>query len=67
MNKRYVVVDGSESGHCCFDASVLDTHNPDTHIHKNGTIVCECFERDDADRIAAALEVAHEASGGEQK
>lgn len=57
---RYIVVDGSVSAHCCFQASVLDTHEPDEFIHKNGRVVCECFEVDDANRIARALEHLHE-------
>lgn len=60
--KRYIVVDGSQTGHCCFDATVVDTTKP-TMIggeHYNGEFepVCECFDRADAERITDALNVA---------
>jgi hypothetical protein len=44
---RYVVEDGSRSGHCCFDATVVDT--------TEDTAACECFTRAAAERIATAL------------
>lgn len=45
---RYVVLSGSESKHCCFSATVVDTES-------DNSTVCECFDGDEADRIAAAL------------
>lgn len=57
---RFKVVDGSVSAHCCFEASVLDTHEPGEMIHKNGRVVCECLDTDDANRIARALEHLYE-------
>lgn len=57
---RYIVVDGSDTGHCCFDATVLDTTKP--QLSGDGRVlpgryeqVCECFEREAADMIADAL------------
>lgn len=53
---RYQAVRGSESAHCCFEASVIDTRirtPPGTHVE--GRIVCECFHLETAQRIAAAL------------
>lgn len=61
---RYAIYEGSQSGHCCFDATVVDTTKP--HIiggkHYKGSdgqyhyeTVCECFDREDAERICAAL------------
>jgi hypothetical protein len=63
---RYRVVLGSESGHCCFDATVVDTSRPELNgdgkpFKKYGSeelryeTICECFDADDASRIAAAL------------
>ena len=45
---RYVVHEGSDSGHCCFDASVIDTE-------RDNVCVCECFGLEEAHRIADAL------------
>lgn len=47
--ERYTVDHGSNSGHCCFDSSVIDTHS------ERSRAVCECFDRDDAEKIAALL------------
>ena len=47
---RYKIIDESVSGHCCFEASVVDTETP------LGRTICECFKRADAEKIAAALE-----------
>lgn len=56
---RYAVVEGSLSGHCCFDYSVVDLTKPvitpsgvDTGRHQQ---ICECFEHDDAELICTAL------------
>lgn len=42
----YYKVKGSESGHCCFDWTV---------VNSSGDSVCECFDEEDADRIVKAL------------
>jgi hypothetical protein len=57
---RYKVVEGSQSAHCCFEFTVVDTTKPDlmgdgTQYLDHFSIVCECFEREDADRIVSAL------------
>ncbi len=56
---RYKVVDGSQSGHCCFDATVVDTTQPvmigGEHYNGQYEAVCECFDHSNAERIAAAL------------
>jgi hypothetical protein len=49
MAERFKVVDGSESAHCCFVATVVNDDFEE---------ICECFERADAERIAAALNAA---------
>lgn len=61
---RYRVVSGSESGHCCFVASIVDTKYP-VIIHGKHYIkgdgepafeaVCECFNMQDAINIVHAL------------
>lgn len=56
---RYVVVAGSQSAHCCFGASVVDTTRPYMIAGKQwGNLfeeVCECFYEADAEAIAHAL------------
>lgn len=59
--RRFVVVSGSESGHCCFRATVVDTHAPDI-INEGGNdccygyrTVCECFDCAKAEAVADAL------------
>jgi hypothetical protein len=47
---RYRVSEGSTSGHCCFEASIIDTKAG------NGSI-CECVERKDAERITEILNI----------
>lgn len=44
---RYQVVVGSQSCHCCFEATGVDTSRPNT--------VCECFSMEDAQLICDAL------------
>ncbi len=59
---RYEVRSGSQSGHCCFVATVVDTKKPDMFDGQqyldHGEEICECFEMADAKRIAAALNLA---------
>ena len=69
---RYEVRKGSQSGHCCFEATVVDTSQPEMiggkqYADKNGpqfVAVCECYYMHEAEMIAAALNVATPASGG---
>lgn len=44
---RYVVREGSSTGHCCFEATVRDTEADEN--------LCETWEVADAHRIAASL------------
>lgn len=61
---RYQVYSGSQSGHCCFDATVVDTTKPkfvDGRHEKDweGRLcyetVCECFSMEAAQLICDAL------------
>lgn len=67
--KRYQVVEGSESAHCCFEATVIDAQTPimingKPHLDRFGNqrfeSVCECFSVDDANKIAGALNLKEE-------
>lgn len=59
---RYQVVEGSQSAHCCFEFTVVDTTHPLDYVGRNGAPqyepVCECWEEADARRIADALNAA---------
>lgn len=61
---RYQVVLGSESGHCCFDATVVDTRRGEDGAErkegKSPYLVCECFYEVDANRICDLLNAAEE-------
>jgi hypothetical protein len=58
MSERYQVVKGSESGHCCFEATVIDTEK---EVLGHPDWVCECFDPPRAHAIADALNAADEA------
>lgn len=45
---RYIVKEGSNTGHCCFEASVVEDSPA-------GGSICECFDKDDAKTIASML------------
>lgn len=45
---RYRVIEGSQSSHCCFEWTVIDTY-------VGFEAVCECFDEADAKMIAEAL------------
>jgi hypothetical protein len=62
MCKRYRVVKGSESGHCCFEATVVDTEKEEGVGGYDGQpdLVCECFDLSRAHTIADAMNMADE-------
>jgi len=63
MIGNYKVVEGSHSGHCCFEASVLDMSKPKYHCDDvnmerdpiDYECVCECFSIEDANLICEIL------------
>lgn len=72
-NKRYRIINTSVSCHCCFVCTVVDTViDADTvdkntlwhfnyHAKKHGfgfTVLCECLDEADAERICEALNAA---------
>lgn len=60
-SERFIVVEESDSGHCCFKASVLDMAKPiDINDYHGHECVCECLRVDDAKRIAEVLNRASE-------
>lgn len=63
MSARYKAVEGSESWHCCFEATVVDTQAP---ILDSSAWLCECFDMETAQKIADALNSAHRKQGGEK-
>lgn len=61
---RYIIITGSKSGHCCFEATVVDTTKPviigGKHYEPDGLgkqyeTVCECFSLEDAELVCRAL------------
>ena len=61
---RYQIYNGSQSWHCCFEYTVIDTTKPKTigdEHYKDQTgqyqyeAVCECFEKEHAQLICNAL------------
>lgn len=57
--KRYIVEEGSDSGHCCFQWSVIDLSVIE-EISGDGLklwhkVICECFEEEDAENICNLL------------
>ena len=72
--KRYRVVPGSLSAHCCYEATVVDTKRPffigDVRVMYQGEpafcTVCECFSEETAQQVCAALN-AHSGERGNWK
>lgn len=62
MTTRYKVVSGSQSAHCCFENTVVDTTKPvmigGKHYRDEYAPVCECFDEEAAQLIADALNAA---------
>lgn len=62
MSQRYKVVPGSESAHCCFEFTIVDTMRPlmidgDPFENQFDT-VCETFSEVDAELVCNALNAA---------
>lgn len=66
MNKRYRVIDGSVSNHCCFEYTVVDSAVEMSdynhyYLSKYGYIfevLAECYTKEDAERVCDALNKA---------
>ena len=52
--KRFHAVEGSDTGHCCFEASVVERVKTGRYISDERT-VAECFDVASAEMIADAL------------
>lgn len=67
---RYVVKKGSNSGHCCFVYSVMDSFRKVIERADGGKdspeAVCECFYEKEANMIADALNRAADLKGAER-
>lgn len=59
MKERYKIVEGSESAHCCFDVTIVDTSRPESLTKEVSTPyyynMAECFYKEDAVLIVNAL------------
>ena len=56
---RYEVLKGSQSCHCCFEATIVDKTKPvmihGKHYDDQYEAVCECFDLKSAEMIAEVL------------
>ena len=56
---RYQIVSGSQSGHCCFEYTVVDTLKPliicGCQYEGQFEVVCETFELEEATLVCDAL------------
>lgn len=56
---RYKIVEGSQSAHCCFEYTVVDTTRPfmvaDEQYNGQFEPVCECLCEEDAKLICDSL------------
>lgn len=57
---RYIVINESQSAHCCFEATVVDSHTPRAGYASDDKYsqICECFSVEEAQKIADALNAA---------
>lgn len=55
MSSRYKILDGSDSGHCCFEYTVIDTSKPQSWDKDRYELVCETFTKEDAELICNCL------------
>ncbi len=73
MTDRYLILERSKSGHCCFLYTVMDGSKPEMiggkHYEcskgKHYEAVCECFEKEEAELVAAALNEREELKAAE--
>lgn len=68
---RFKVVEGSQSVHCCFSATVVDTRYPHRTYHgvtieNKYETVCECFDESVAETICNILNASPDLVGDEE-
>lgn len=70
--KRYITLKGSQSRHCCFAVTIIDTTKPEMigEEYFRGSdgelsyeIVCECFDMENAEKICRALNAIESGNG----
>lgn len=65
---RYKVIEGSQSLHCCFSFTIVDTKKPLEQYEGFDSLpefdsVCECFDSESAELICNALNLSEEQNG----
>ena len=59
MRMRYKIRQGSQSAHCCFAFTIVDSENPEGFVDQYGyrhyDVICEAFEQSEAELVCAAL------------
>ena len=71
MKDKYKLIKESDSGHCCFVASVIDMTKPHYHCDDineeleplSYDCVCECFSVENAQKVCDALNNQHTREG----
>ena len=66
--ERYKVVAGSQSCHCCFSATIVDTTKPLEQYEGFDSLpefdsVCECFDSESSELICNALNMSEKQNG----
>jgi len=54
-NERYVIIEESFSGHCCFEYSVIDTSIRKDADPYRKRCICETFHKENAEIVCEAL------------
>lgn len=52
---RYIIIQGSISGHCYFDYTIVDTKEGKDTCGDWENLICETFDKEDAIKICTAL------------
>lgn len=55
VDDRFVILEDSDSGHCCFEYSILDTEKINEVWSEKYESICETFDIESAESICEAL------------
>ena len=55
VDDRFIILEDSDSGHCCFEYSILDTKKTNEVWLKKHESICETFDIESAESICKAL------------
>lgn len=66
-NGRYLILPGSESAHCCFEFTIIDTAAGKNDFGDWNKTMCECFDEEEATTICNALNNINEKKKDEEE